>query len=55
MFKNLAWENFLKTGNLETYMEYRKLTKIDENELDMGDNYSELDKSKGYSDKGDNI
>lgn len=25
MYKNFAWNQFIKTGNLETYMEYKKI------------------------------
>lgn len=55
MFENLAWNNFLKTGNIETYIEYKKMKEINENNLDVGDNYSELDKSEGDSNKRNNL
>lgn len=25
MYKDLAWNQFMKTGNIETYMEYKKI------------------------------
>ena len=27
MYKNFAWNHFIKTGNLETYIEYKKIKK----------------------------
>lgn len=55
MFEKLAWNNFLKTGSVETYMEYRKLNGISEEDCNIGDRYSEFDKTKGNSDKRNNI
>lgn len=28
MYEDLAWENFCKTGNLESYIEYKKYVKL---------------------------
>jgi len=25
MYENIAWNNFLKTGNIESFLEYRKI------------------------------
>ncbi|MGN1013067.1 MAG: hypothetical protein ACI4ON_04485 [Clostridia bacterium] len=37
MYKNLAWNHFIKTGNLETYIEYKKIEALD----------NTIDKKKG--------
>ena len=31
MYKNIAWNNFCKTGNLESFMEYKKLEELSGN------------------------
>lgn len=65
MYENIAWNNFCKTGDLESFLEYKKIVEIyknineSENESvdsykfnvleGKGDVFSELDKSKGSS------
>lgn len=59
MYEKIAWNNFCKTGNIESFIEYRKLIEITnnmQNELmEKGDVFSELDKVKSSSNKRDNI
>ena len=31
MYENIAWENFIKTGNVESFMEYKKIKEIKNN------------------------
>ena len=31
MYENFAWKQFLMTGNLETFLEYRKLMELNNN------------------------
>ena len=52
MYKNFAWENFMKTGNLETYIEYRKIADLDRgiNEK-KGEIVDETYQSEGDSNK----
>ena len=33
MYENFAWEQFLITGNLETFIEYRKIMQLNENNI----------------------
>lgn len=60
MYEKLAWDNFLKTGNIESFLEYRKiaalnnnLNNIQENNnktiQNVGELLNEIDKSKGDS------
>lgn len=59
MYEKIAWDHFYKTGNLESFIEYRKLMQINSNmpnELKgKGDAFSELNKDKSSSNKGNNI
>ena len=59
MYEKIAWENFCKTGDIESFLEYKKILKLN-NEMqnldgEKGDVISELDKSKGDSNKGNNL
>lgn len=53
MYKDIAWNNFCKTGSIESFLEYKKLIQIDEGSLndieDKGLILNELDKGKGNS------
>ena len=53
MYKDIAWNNFCKTGNIESFLEYKKLMQIDESSLieieDKGLILDELDKGKRNS------
>lgn len=62
-FKNLAWNNFYKTGDIQSFLEYRKL----DNDLIQESNntqqimqnlevmINEINKSQGDSNKGSTI
>jgi hypothetical protein len=28
MYENIAWNNFLKTGNIESFLEYKKIVDL---------------------------
>ena len=60
MYKDLAWNNFLKTGNIESFLEYKRLleanNKLSKNNMqnideklrqNVGELLDEIDKSKG--------
>lgn len=53
MYKDIAWNNFCKTGSIESFLEYKKLMQIDESSLieieDKGLILDELDKGKRNS------
>ena len=63
MYEKLAWDNFCKTGDIESFLEYKKITEIKNNNLDLsnidieekGEYFSEFDKNKSGCDKGSNI
>lgn len=50
MYENFAWEQFLITGNLETFIEYRKIMQLNENNI-----YEKRDGviNEAYQGKGD--
>lgn len=50
MYENFAWEQFLITGNLETFIEYKKLMALAENNI-----YEKKDGviNEAYQGKGD--
>ena len=50
MYENFAWEQFLITGNLETFIEYRKIMQLNENNI-----YEKKDGvvNEAYQGKGD--
>ena len=53
MYEDLAWNNFCKTGNIESFLEYKKLSEINNKDIEILENegiiLDELDKSKGNS------
>lgn len=51
MYEKIAWENFYKTGNVESFLEYKLLS----NELKIGEKNIETDKSEGNNNKGNTI
>ncbi len=59
MYEKIAWENFCKTGDIESFLEYKKILKLNDEMQNLfekkGDGISELDKSEGDSNKGNNI
>lgn len=48
MYEKIAWENFYKTGNVESFLEYKYL----KNKLMLGEDESEANQSKGNNNKG---
>ncbi len=52
MYKDLAWNHFIKTGNIETYMEYRKIQALNNKE---GIIIDETYQSKGDSNKRSSV
>lgn len=60
MYEKIAWENFCKTGDVESFIEYRKIMEMNNNvenatEKEIGDVLSEFNKNQGDSNKGDNL
>lgn len=59
MYEKLAWENFCKTGDLESFLEYKKIKEINSNiqcqDGMKGEDISEFNKSQRDSDKGNSI
>lgn len=51
MYENFAWEQFLITGNIETFIEYKKLMALNSNDVyeKKGDIVNEACQSKGDS------
>lgn len=62
-FKNLAWNNFCKTGDIQSFLEYRKLNEFNgienNNTQQLMQNLevmiNEIDKGEGNSNKGSAI
>lgn len=56
MYKNFAWNQFIKTGNLETFLEYKKIQALD-NVLNnkKGEKIDETYQSERNSNKGSSI
>lgn len=58
MYEKIAWNNFYKTGNIESFLEYRKINEINNMQnlqIEKGDVFSEFNKVEGDSNKRDNI
>lgn len=52
MYKNFAWKNFMKTGNLETYIEYKRISALDKSINEKkGEIVDETYQSEGDSNK----
>ena len=53
MYEDLAWDNFCKTGNLESFLEYKKINEINNKNIEELKNegiiLDELNKSKRNS------
>lgn len=62
MYEKLAWNNFLKTGNVESFLEYKRLVEVNNNlslnqmkntneiiKQNVGELLNEINKSKGDS------
>ena len=50
MYEEIAWNNFCKTGNLESFLEYKKINELNSRNIEMVKNegiiVDELNKSK---------
>lgn len=55
MYKNFAWNQFMKTGNLETYIEYKRIEALSNIEEKKGEVISETYQGQRNSNKGSNI
>lgn len=54
MYENLAWNNFIKTGNVESFLEYKKILEMSNYVVNnRGGKFNETDKNQGNSDKRD--
>ena len=42
MYEKIAWNNFCKTGNIESFMEYRKLMGLSSNDEILDENVSSV-------------
>lgn len=52
MYENLAWNNFLKTGDIESFIEYKKLMEMNGYIVNnKGVQFDETNQGKGNSDK----
>ena len=52
MYEKIAWETFLKTGNINSYLEYKKFTSLDANinvQENEGDFLDGFNQGKGNS------
>lgn len=59
MYEKLAWDNFIKTGSVESFLEYRKILEINNNlntvknikeikNQNVGDFVNEIDKGERH-------
>ncbi len=57
MYENFAWEQFLITGNVETFVEYRKLMALNGNNIyEKKDGVTnEAYQGERYSNKGSSL
>lgn len=56
MYEKLAWNSFCKTGDIESFLEYKKLSETGYSSENMkGEFSSEFNKSQGNSNKGNTI
>lgn len=50
MYEDLAWNNFCKTGDLESFLEYKRINELNIKNIEMLKNegiiFDELNKSK---------
>ena len=53
MYEDLAWNNFCKTGNIESFLEYKKLSEMNNKNIEILENegiiLDELNKGKRNS------
>ena len=58
MYEKIAWETFLKTGNINSYLEYKKFTSLDANinvQENEGDFFHGFNQGKGNSYKRNSL
>ncbi len=58
MYEKIAWDNFVKTGDIESFLEYKKIMEIynfKEVLEEKGEVFGGLNKGKSDSNKGSNI
>lgn len=54
MYEDLAWNNFIKTGDIESFLEYKRLMEMNDYILtNKGVQLDEANKDKRNSDKRD--
>ncbi len=51
MYEKIAWQTFCKSGNIQSFLEYKNLCDV----LNLGEKCSETDKSEGDNNKGNSI
>ena len=49
MIKQIAWNTFKKTGNINTYLELKQVANIEKNNIDEKVTKYEIDKNQGNS------
>ena len=53
MYEEIAWENFCRTGNLESFLEYKKINELNNINIEIVENegiiIDELNQSKRNS------
>lgn len=54
MYEKIAWNNFYKTGDLESFLEYKKIKQINSENM-KGEGISESGKGNWDSHKGDSV
>jgi hypothetical protein len=58
MYEKIAWETFLKTGNINSYLEYKKFVSLDANinvQENEGDFLDGFNQGKGNSYKRNSL
>lgn len=60
MYENIAWNNFERTGNIESFLEYMQIQKVkkdleQKSQIELEGIMNEVDKGEGDSNKRNNI
>lgn len=58
MYEKIAWETFLKTGNIDSYLEYKKFMSLDGNidvQSNEGDFLNGISQNQGNSYKRNSL
>lgn len=60
MYENIAWNNFERTGNIESFLEYMQIQKVkkdleQKSQIELDGIMNEVDKGEGDSNKRNNI